>query len=92
MLKLVDKIIYIHEGETIYFGDPFECHNFISKVLKLKLNHSSNPLCTISHLLNKNIAKMKNLKDSTQNRLLVTYESYRRFQGAYFIGELEGKF
>ena len=64
MLKLVDKIVYMHEGETIYFGPPFEVPEFVTKVLKIDLHEISNPICLLSNLLNKNIARRKKLKDS----------------------------
>jgi hypothetical protein len=88
MLKLIDKIAYVHEGETIFYGNPFEAQGFISNILKTKPITDSNPICTISNLLNKNLHRGKKLKDSDQNRLLVTYESFSKFKMSHFIQKL----
>lgn len=57
MLKLVDKVIYLHEGETVYFGRPFKTHSFLSRVLGTNLKSESNPICTLSNLFNSRIER-----------------------------------
>jgi len=61
MLKLVDKIIYLHEGETVYFGRPFKTHAFLNGVLNTTLKMESNPICTLSNLFNHRIERKGDL-------------------------------
>ena len=75
MLKFIDKIVFIDEGKTIYFGKPFETAPFINSILKTQASQILNPICLLSDLLNKNLQKIKFLTDSAQNRILITYES-----------------
>ena len=89
MLKLVDKIIYLHDGETVYFGKPFKTHAFLNRVLNTSLKMESNPICTLSNLFNHRIQRKAELQDYQKNRKLVTAESLSAFNAKYFQGDLK---
>lgn len=89
MLKLVDKMIYLHEGETVYFGRPFKTHDFLNRVLNTNLRTESNPICTLSNLFNQRIERKGELQDYQQNKRLVVAESLSSFNKKYFLDELK---
>jgi ABC-type multidrug transport system ATPase subunit len=89
MLKLVDKVIYLHEGETVYFGRPFKTHSFLSRVLGTNLKSESNPICTLSNLFNSRIERKGELKDYQNNKKVVTAASLSSFNKKHFLGELK---
>jgi hypothetical protein len=89
MLKLVDKVIYLQEGETVYFGRPFSTHKFLDRVLNTTIKKDSNPICTLSNLFNRRISRDKNIEDYQMNRKKVAKESLSVFNTKYFQGELK---